>query len=104
MPAGLYRLLQCSDCADKLLFLCIPSNVLRLPTCAQKEQEASKQYKKWLESLAQYSRALLGAKAALATAQAEAKEVGESAQLDCTLICLMPRFCLNFSNDACMMV
>lgn len=36
---------------------------------AQKEQEASKQYKKWLESLATYSRALLGAKAALATAQ-----------------------------------
>ena len=39
----------------------------------QKSEEASKQYKKWLKAMAEYSRALLGAKAAVQAAEEEAK-------------------------------
>ena len=44
-------------------------------TCAgvQRSEEAAAQFKKWLKALSDHSRNLLGAKAALAAAEATAK-------------------------------
>ncbi len=39
----------------------------------QKSEEACKQYKKWLKAMAEYARALLGAKQAVQAAEEEAK-------------------------------
>ena len=39
----------------------------------QKSEEACKQYKKWLKAMAEYARAMLGAKQAVQAAEEEAK-------------------------------
>ena len=48
---------------------------MALPTCSgmQRSEEAAAQFKKWLKALSDHSRNLLGAKAALAAAEATAK-------------------------------